>query len=185
MTAAEICRAKVPTSILAVPGMREDEMSEDIDMLEVARQHADLTDPEDPYPAELVGQLSRHIVELTADRDAWQAVGQRVVDAFDPLKARAAYPEFVDRIVAVANDAHASVLSERDSARRERDEALQLVRDNFPEVRRLLDEKVASLRAALVEACDIAERIADPCKAEHTAALVRVDELRGLAEVGE
>lgn len=34
------------------------------ELLALARQHQDLTDPNDPYPAELVGNLSRGIVEL-------------------------------------------------------------------------------------------------------------------------
>lgn len=77
------------------------------DPTELARTYADLDDPSDPYPAELVGQLARAVLALTTERD----------EARDRLRV----VEEQNDALGDANEAHVR----REQAERERDEALR------------------------------------------------------------
>lgn len=56
----------------------------------------------------------------TADVKAWAAGAQQIVDLFDPMKARCAYPQFMVMVAEAAERAHLAVRAERDRLRSER-----------------------------------------------------------------
>lgn len=63
--------------------------------------------------------LRQRLAEVEGARDEWKAIGQAVVDLFDPLKAKDAYPGFVMLVAQCAKDAHATVREDRDEARQQ------------------------------------------------------------------
>lgn len=74
----------------------------------LAEAHCDLTDPSDPYPAELVGDLARGMLRLIDEIDVARA---EAATAIDTLKSRLAEVERLEEAAANAREHHGDPMS--------------------------------------------------------------------------